>query len=220
MNKTSTLIVVTFILFTFSVRSQNIPEGDSILIIENAKYLNGDLTKLLSSKVRYPREAVINNIQGDVIISFIINKNGVLDSIEIIKSPDMVLSMPSILSMNFLDGNWSPCMVSNDPVDKEYSIVFRYRIYLNVKPPSYVNDAVKHFRKEKLKKSIKYYNKAIKENPYDYKLYDSRSIVKEMMGDSEGAKQDRIRSFNLKNEVIAIIDATAIGVSRTRQVRY
>jgi len=103
----------------------------------------------------------MNNIQGDVVVSFTISKNGDLDSIEISGYPAMALSVPSILAMNSLDGDWSPCMVGNKAVDKKYSIIFRYRIYMNSSPPGYADDAVKHFRKEKLKKSFKKYNKAI-----------------------------------------------------------
>ena len=40
-----------------------------------------------------------------------------------------------------------------------------------------------------------------------------------MTGDTVGAEQDRITSFNRKNEVLAIIDVTALGVTRTRKVR-
>jgi hypothetical protein len=219
MNKTTTLITTLFILFALSARSQNFPETDSILIIENAKYLNGDLNKLLYSKARFSREALINDIQGDVVISFTISKDGEMDSVEISESPDRALSVSSILSIDALDGKWSPCLLGNKPVDKKYSIVYRYRIYMNSSPPSFADDAVKFFRKEKLKKSLKKYNKAIKDNPYDYELYDSRAIVREMTGDAEGAKQDRMTSFNLKNEVLAIIDITAMSITRTRQVR-
>jgi len=213
------MIITFLILVALSARSQDNPEPDSISIIENAKYLNGDLEKLLYSKARFKREAVMNNIQGDVVISFTIDKNGVMDNVEISESPDMLLSVSSLLSIDVLDGEWSPCLVGNKPVDKKYSIVYRYRIYMNSSPPSYADDALKFFRKEKLKKSIRNYNKAIKDNPFDCELYDSRAIVKEMTGDTAGAEQDRQTAFNLKNEVLAIIDVTAIGITRTMQVR-
>jgi len=220
MKKTTILLIATSLLFTLSTKSQNISESSSSSIIENAKYLNGDLTELLSSKVRYPKEGAMNNIQGDVIVSFVISKNGTLDSLVISLSPDISLSTASILSMNFLEDKWSPCIMGNDPIDKKYCIVFRYRMYLDAKPPSNENTAVKAFEKQKFEKSLKLYNKAIKDNQYDSKLYDSRSIVKEIIGDHEGAKQDQLTSFQLKNEVIAIINVIAIGVTRTRQVRY
>ena len=213
------MIISFLILFAPPAAGQDISEPDSILIIENAKYLNGDLNKLLYSKARFSREALMNDIQGDVVISFTISKDGEMESIEISESPDRALSVSSILSIDALDGKWSPCLLGNKPVDKKYSIVYRYRIYMNSSPPSFADDAVKFFRKEKLKKSLKKYNKAIKDNPFDYELYDSRAIVREMTGDAEGAKQDRITSFNLKNEVLAIIDITAMRITWTRKVR-
>lgn len=219
MKRTTTVIISFLILFAPPAAGQDISEPDSILIIENAKYLNGDLNKLLYSKARFSREALMNDIQGDVVISFTISKDGEMESIEISESPDRALSVSSILSIDALDGKWSPCLLGNKPVDKKYSIVYRYRIYMNSSPPSFADDAVKFFRKEKLKKSLKKYNKAIKDNPFDYELYDSRAIVREMTGDAEGAKQDRITSFNLKNEVLAIIDITAMRITWTRKVR-
>lgn len=219
MKRTTTVIIAFLILFALSAAGQDISEPDSILIIENAKYLNGDLNKQLYSKARFSREALMNDIQGDVVISFTISKDGEMDSVEISESPDRALSVSSILSIDALDDKWSPCLLGNKPVDKKYSIVYRYRIYMNSSPPSFADDAVKFFRKEKLKKSLKKYNKAIKDNPYDYELYDSRAIIKEMTGDAEGAKQDRMTSFNLKNEVLAIIDITAMRITRIRKVR-
>ena len=39
-----------------------------------------------------------------------------------------------------------------------------------------------------------------------------------MLGDNEGAKNDQINSLRLKDEVMSIIDVTAIGVRRTVKI--
>jgi len=74
------------------------------------------------------------------------------------------------------------------------------------------------FKKQKYERALETFNTGIEDNKYDYELYELRSKVKEMLGDNEGAKNDQINSLRLKDEVMSIIDVTAIGVRRTVKI--
>jgi len=182
--------------------------------VEHARYLSGDITKLLNASINYSVSALESKTEGDVILSFIIDKNGKMNNLAIVSSPHKSLSTSSILAMNTLENNWSPYKVNNQPLDKKYIIIFRYRMYLNTQPPTYKKEAERLFKKQKYEKALKYYNWAIDENKYDAELFDARSIIKDILSDSEGAKQDKEVCNVLKNEVFKFIDVVSIGITK------
>ena len=222
MSKFPILFFTTFLFLNTEVISQISQEPDTILTIENAKYLNGDITKLLQSELKYPIEALKNSIEGDVIISFIINKHGKLEDLTILESPDIILSTCSLVSFDKIKNEWNPCKINGNSINKKYLLVFRYRIYLNTEPPEYKKKAGKFVDNQKYERALKYYNKAIKENSFDFELFESRSKIKELLEDTIGAKQDSIESVKIKNEIITFIDMAAIGITRKveKSVRY
>jgi len=214
------LLTIPLLFFNSLVSCQNSTEVDTLQINENAKYMNGDLNTILNSNIKYPTDGLKNNVQGDVVLSFLITKNGKLDSLVILSSPSMALSTSSIVTFNSLENEWIPCKINNDYVDKKYLIVFRYRMYLNTTPPTYKKDADKLFKKQKFDKALKLYNKAIKENQYDYELFEARAVTKENLGDTEGAKEDRATSILIKNEILTFVDVVGIGMTRTVTKTY
>lgn len=53
--------------------------------IEKMPEFNGDLYEYLGNELKYPSTALNNNIEGKVMVSFVINKNGEISDIELIK---------------------------------------------------------------------------------------------------------------------------------------
>jgi tetratricopeptide (TPR) repeat protein len=196
------------------VNGQAIQKSDSTSNLIKAKYLKEDLTTFLRKNTKYPLSALQNNIEGDVILSFVIRKDGKLDSLLAISSPDMVLSRSAFDSFKLTDGKWSPTVDNNVPVDKKYLVVFRYRMSMNVRPTDYKADADDYFKKQKLDKALKNYNRAIEDNQYNAEAFESRAKVKEMLGQLEGSTQDYKTSQLLKNEIMTYVDVIAVGVRR------
>jgi hypothetical protein len=91
-------------------------------------------------------------------------------------------------------------------------------MYLNTTPVNYRKTIADLFAKEKYDKALKTCNAAIKENRYDYELFEYRSQVKRKLGDLQGSEDDRITSINLNNELMLFIDIKAIGVTRKPMV--
>jgi protein TonB len=60
-------------------------EEFSIGDIEKMPEFNGDLYEYLGNELKYPSAALANNIEGKVMVSFVINKNGEISDIEILK---------------------------------------------------------------------------------------------------------------------------------------
>jgi tetratricopeptide (TPR) repeat protein len=196
------------------VNGQTIQRPDSTTNFVKARCLKEDLATFLQKNTKYPVSALQNNIEGDVILSFVIRKTGKLDSLLVISSPDMVLSQSAFESFNRIDNKWSPTVDNNVPIDKKYLIVFRYRMSMNFKPVDYKRDADDYFKKQKFEKALKNYNKAIEDNQYDYESFVSRAKVKEKLGELEGSKQDYKTSKLLKNEIMTFVDVIAVGYRR------
>jgi hypothetical protein len=194
--------------------------SDSIKNCKKAEYLNEDISKYLQKNIKYPISSLQNNIQGDVLLSFVISKEGKLHSLKVVSSPDISLSTSSIVSLNDLSNEWSPCKIAGKPVDKEYLIVFRYRIYINTQPYDYNERVDKLIKKQKIEKALKHINSAIKENLYNFKFYDTRSSIKNMLGDTDGSMKDSEQSKRLQNEIITVVDVVAIGITRVETRTY
>lgn len=220
MKRITILFFAVFLMSFISAKSQSTQKIDPSLNIEKAKYLNGDLTRYLSKNVRYPKQCFVDRIQGDVIISFVVDRTGKVDSLAVISSPNNIISTSSILAFDKLDSLWSPAIINKKPIDKKYLIVFRYRMGADKMPSKYIiskKKANKLFEKRKYEKALKFYTKAIEENPYDFELFESRSKVKEILGNKEVGKLDYLTSINLKNEIMSVVDIVGIGILRDKR---
>lgn len=219
MKKTVFLFVVLFSALNIIVNCQTTQKSDSVQTFEKAKYLKENLTRYLSKVVKYLEAALTKNIQGDVIISLIITRDGKSDSLSIAESEDFSLSTSAIVAINSLEEQWSPTRINGNPVSRKYLIIFRYRIYIDIIPADYKTKAVEYYNEQKYEKALKLFNKAIKDNQYDFELFEYRSKIKENLGDSEGSKQDYLISIKLKNEILSLVNVYARGVRNIRTVR-
>ena len=214
MQRMTILLTTVFLFFNSHVICQILSEPDTMQLFENAKYPSGEIAKLMKSKIYYPVEGLKNNIQGDVILEFIIDSIGKIDSVIIQSSPDFALSTSAILAFNYLEDTWNPCKINGEPITKKYQVVIRYRIYLNSEPPVYKKKAYDFFMKQKYESALKNVDKAIKVNPYDYELFEFRSKLKEILGDKENAKIDYTTSLQIKNKIISQFEVAAQVITK------
>ena len=215
MLKKRTLVVLALLSIFMYSNSQIVQKSDSIVKYEKARYLKQDLNKFLILKTLYPTSELTSMITGDVVFSFIINKNGKLENLALKDFDNAFFLNSSKNAIELLDGEWSPAKLNDSPVDMKYLIVFRFRTSLERKPYDYKGQSRNLIVKQKYERALKTLNSGIEDNKYDYELYELRSKVKEMLGDKEGAKNDQLNSLKLKVEIMSIVDVTAIAVRRT-----
>ena len=214
------LIITPLLIICWIAESQTNQKSDSIIPYERARYLKGDPNRFITDNTVYPKEGITNKIEGDVVISFIIRKNGTLDSLVKVSSPDITLSVNSIIVANSIDkAGWSPAKINNLPIDKKYYMVFRYRIFLNSRPYDYKGKAKEFFENQKYEKALKLYDRWIKDNQYNFESFEARSKVKAILGDSEGAKKDQLISLQLKDEMMSVVNVYAFGISSVERRR-
>ncbi|HEY4150508.1 MAG TPA: energy transducer TonB [Chitinophagaceae bacterium] len=70
----------------------------------------------LNKNLKYPPEAIDNEMKGTVIVGFIVNTDGTLSNVEAISSPGKPLSAEGIRILTLSSGNWLPATQNGQTV--------------------------------------------------------------------------------------------------------
>lgn len=204
--------------------------SDSLDFDRKAYYNNGSLHKFLSNKIQYPRTQIENDIQGYVILSFIVTSEGKIDSIIPIEFPSNELAVISVLAVQQTEDNWSPTIINQKPVNWKYKLAIKFSIEEYTvsgqihDPNDFVLPAKKNekkgdsfFKKEKYEKAIKYYSLVIESNEYEYEYYLKRSSAFFKIGNIEEGNRDITVAHRLYNEFTGSIGIVALSITRTNR---
>jgi TonB family protein len=84
-------------------------------------------TRFLNKSLRYPKEAVKSNTQGTVVAQFIVNKDGTISDLQLIRSVDKYLDEEALRVLRHMS-NWEPAMIAGIPLKsyKRQPIVFKF----------------------------------------------------------------------------------------------
>ena len=97
---------------------------------EMPTFQGGDLSKFrtwVQSNVRYPQIALENGIQGNVVIKFVVEKDGKLSNIQVLQSPDKTLSDAAVAVLQ-RSPKWKPGKQRNKPVRVTYILPVSFKI--------------------------------------------------------------------------------------------
>jgi len=121
----SSLIAV--ILLIFCQKSANAQDDDKIynfVSIKNPPTYPGGLQafyKFLGTNIKYPEMAAKNNVQGKVLVSFVVEKDGSLSDIKIERSLGSGTDEETVRVLK-LSRNWNPGIEDAKPVRVKYNI--------------------------------------------------------------------------------------------------
>ena len=113
--------------------------GQEEAVEEDAPFLNveempsfqgGDLNKFrnwVSGRLKYPVIAQENGIQGRVILTFVVERDGTVSNIEVLASPDRSLSEEAIRVVS-TSPKWSPGKQRGMPVRVRYNLPVDFRL--------------------------------------------------------------------------------------------
>ncbi len=137
-------LLTTILLFvTLQVNSQNsnppLPTEDSVYeliqVNEKPKFPGGDLAiiKYLNEKKGYPAMARELGLEGTIIISFIIEKNGDISKVEAIldQTADGGLkeaAIKAVQSMNDMRDRWTPGKIKGVAVRTKFKVPLRFKL--------------------------------------------------------------------------------------------
>ena len=99
-------------------------------VVENQPVFPGGeaaLTKFIAANLKYPAFAAENGIQGRVTLSFVVEKDGSIDNIEVMRSPADELSQEAIRVVNSMP-KWKPGQQKGKPVRVKYVLPVTFRL--------------------------------------------------------------------------------------------
>lgn len=108
----------------------NINKEDVFLLVEEMPIFNfgfQNLTKYIESTIIYPLECLKYKIEGQVIVSFVVNKEGKSENIEILKSTNRAFNCESIRVISNLP-KWKPAIHNSKPVNIKLTIPIDFKL--------------------------------------------------------------------------------------------
>ena len=86
----------------------------------------GEFYKFIEKNVRYPREALFNKEQGRVIVQMVVEKDGALTQIVVVRSVSPSLDKEAIRIIK-LCPRWKPCMQNGQGVRAQYTVPISFK---------------------------------------------------------------------------------------------
>ena len=117
-------------LFTTNIFAQK-QEIDPVFTVceESAEYIGGQkaLVEFLDANMKYPPIAMENGLEGRVYLSFIVEKDGSLSKIKIIRSISKECDEEAIRLVKLMP-KWKPAKQRGEPVRHEYNLPINFLI--------------------------------------------------------------------------------------------
>ena len=121
----------TEVIQQVEVKEEVIEDDQPFLIAETMpSFQGGDLNKFrawVQQNIRFPQIALENGIQGRVVLSFVIEKDGRLTNIQVLQTPDRSLSEEAIRVLS-KSPKWSPGKQRNQVVRVKYTLPVDFRV--------------------------------------------------------------------------------------------
>jgi TonB family protein len=94
---------------------------------EIAEYPGGidKLRQFLGANIKYPSEAIENNVDGKVILSFIVEKDGAISNIKVTKSLGFGCD-EEVIRVLKLSAKWTPAQLNGEPVRYTYNLPVQF----------------------------------------------------------------------------------------------
>ena len=99
----------------------------------------GAMLQYLGQTIRYPQEAFVNNVQGRVIVNFVVEKDGTINDAKVVRSIDPQLDEEALRVVNSMP-NWTPGQQNGEPVAVKYTIPITFKLSGGEDTKSIVDD--------------------------------------------------------------------------------
>jgi TonB family protein len=86
-----------------------------------------ELNAFLTKNIKYPEAAKLEKVEGQVVITFVIETDGSLSSFMVIKSPSQALS-DELIRVLKLSPKWNPGMANGEAKRLRYTLPFKFKL--------------------------------------------------------------------------------------------
>jgi TonB family protein len=97
--------------------------------LRQVMYIGGmeQIFKEISEEIQYPRTERLLGIEGTVLVSFIVNEDGSLSGVEVLKSVSRNTDNEALRVIKTLD-KWYPAVVKGKPVNVRFRIPIKFAL--------------------------------------------------------------------------------------------
>lgn len=122
--KTRIILFVFFCLSSFSIQAQN-----PIQPTHNAEFIGGQdsLVSYLINSINYPIPAIVQKIEGHVIVQFVIDKDGSIIDVRVIKGVHPLLDEEAIRVIKSMP-KWKPAMKDGVLVKSRFNMPINFKL--------------------------------------------------------------------------------------------
>lgn len=119
-------------IVSITSKSQHTPEpqDEVFTVVEQSPEYQGGLPalyKFISDNLQYPASAVKNKIQGTVLLNFVVEKDGNISSINVIKSIDSQCDNEAVRVLKLMP-KWNPGRQNGKPVRVSFTVPIEYKL--------------------------------------------------------------------------------------------
>lgn len=126
MKKLFILLFCLTALFSFATAQE---KGTQNPEIQQAQYLGGTdaLYQYINQNLKYPTVALENNVQGIVVVQFLVKTDGSVDSVRVLKSVHESLDAEAVRVVSSM-GNWIPAKQNGTNVVSMFTLPIRFSL--------------------------------------------------------------------------------------------
>jgi protein TonB len=128
------LIAVFFCAGNLSAAEEEILEPVRVVAVKKAEFIGGneEMIKFLSENVKYPEDVLQANekganIHGRVYVKFVVEKDGSISDVEVVRSVHPSLDAESVRVVKLMSGKWTPATERGKPVRSMFSLPFVFK---------------------------------------------------------------------------------------------
>jgi len=121
--------IISILLLAFlisNVNSQTAIKDSSSAKFEKAQIKNSNIYDFFQQYAEFPPDLLPGSENKNVVISFIIQKDGQIDSVKILKNPGKSPTNATLATLEKSVGRWIPTKINGISVDKKYYVCFNY----------------------------------------------------------------------------------------------
>ncbi|MBO5799919.1 MAG: energy transducer TonB [Paludibacteraceae bacterium] len=128
-------VVAALIAVFFCAGNLSAAEEELVRVVaKKAEFIGGneEMIKFLSENVKYPEDVLQANekganIHGRVYVKFVVEKDGSISDVEVVRSVHPSLDAESVRVVKLMSGKWTPATHRGKPVRSMYTLPFVFK---------------------------------------------------------------------------------------------
>lgn len=128
-------VVVALIAVFFCAGNLSAAEEELVRVVaKKAEFIGGneEMIKFLSENVKYPEDVLQANekganIHGRVYVKFVVEKDGSISDVEVVRSVHPSLDAESVRVVKLMSGKWTPATEREKPVRSKFTLPFVFK---------------------------------------------------------------------------------------------